>query len=71
MKFTKGLFIGTALGVSAAMMMNNKAKNATNSNANSANNTNSSNAYGSYTGATSITSPTEVQTNDDIVNDII
>jgi len=27
MKFTKGLFLGTALGISAAMMMNNKAQN--------------------------------------------
>ncbi|HYE08979.1 MAG TPA: hypothetical protein VEF53_02240 [Patescibacteria group bacterium] len=27
MKFTNGLFIGTALGISAAMMMNNKSQN--------------------------------------------
>ena len=74
MKFTKGLFVGTALGISAAMMMNNKSTNNNASKTNNANNTNNakqaSNNENSY-GSTGITAQTEAQTNDYIENDII
>lgn len=86
MKFTKGLFVGTALGISAAMMMNNKSTNSNASktnnannanNANSANNTNNANNAKQTSNndniysATGVTAQTEVQTNDYIENDII
>lgn len=61
MKFTKGLFLGTAIGISAAMMMNNKSKNGQ-SNANTA-----ANNYSS----TGITTNNDTQPEDYISNDII
>lgn len=56
MRFTKGLFLGTAIGITTAMMMNNKSRN---------NNTQNKNSSGK-------SSQTEVQSADDyLVNDII
>lgn len=77
MKFTKGLFVGTALGISAAMMMNNKStNNNTNStdNSNNASNTNKpnkTNTFESTYKSTSITVPPDSKRNDYIENDII
>ena len=76
MKFTKGLFVGTALGISAAMMMNKQStnNNSSGNNANNQSNTipkNNTNTYESNYKSTSITTPTDLQTNDYIENDII
>jgi hypothetical protein len=72
MKFTKGLFIGTALGISAAMMMNNKLTNNNNAASNTNNNyKNNANPYSNINNTVGAAAQTDAQSNDYIENDII